>query len=60
MIIIGLTPFLEGMDWSFANEDSDSKYFSEEDITEYILYSFLLPAAGNWANSRITKYLEEA
>jgi hypothetical protein len=40
------------------NDNQKTPVFNDEDIVKYILHSFVLPAADNWTNKRIEKYLE--
>ncbi|MBN1664549.1 MAG: hypothetical protein JW943_13190 [Deltaproteobacteria bacterium] len=42
-----------GIDWAMDSDvDHEEVIFCEEDITEYILQKFVLPAAANWYNKR--------
>ena len=52
----------EGMDWEdeVADDEEGRKIapFSEEDITQHILHSYILSRAGEWNNKRIEQFLD--
>lgn len=48
----------EGIEWEEGKENQGTPDYCEDDIAEYILQRFVLPAAANWTNKRIEKYLE--
>lgn len=48
----------EGSEWDIENEDPTSIPFSEEDISIFIMDSYVLSVAADWTNQRIQKYLE--
>lgn len=48
----------EGVSWECDHENADVVYSSDDDIVEYIMDKFVLPAAADWSNERIKKYLD--
>jgi hypothetical protein len=51
----------EGEDWDCEDEDSRARYpVAEDEIVEYLLSKYVYPAAGDWSNKRIRKYLEQS
>lgn len=48
----------EGSEWEIDNENLQICNFYEEDIEEYIIKEYILPAAADWTNKRIEKFLE--
>jgi hypothetical protein len=47
----------EGMDWEVAYQEGQKVPIVEEDIGQYILNNFVLPAAADWTNKRIEEYI---
>ena len=50
--------WFQAKDYNGYYDSQEEPVFSEDAIVKYILNDFLLPAAGNWTNKRIEKYLE--
>jgi hypothetical protein len=48
----------EGMDWEVEDKEDQMVPFVDEDISQYILNTFVLSAAADWTNKRIERYLE--
>jgi len=48
----------EGVSWECDHDNADMVYSSHDDIVEYIMDKFVLPAAADWSNERIEKYLD--
>lgn len=49
----------KGIDWVVDHDEPPDTY-SSEDIVEYILRQYVLPAAETYSNARIRKYLDRA
>ncbi len=48
-----------GAEWLFEEENSESEVpHSDDDIIEYLLNDHILPAASDYSNPRIRKYLD--
>lgn len=50
-----------GEDWDAQDEKSRVEYpVVEDEIVDYLMNEYIYPAAGDWSNKRIRKYVEQS